>query len=107
MSKPNPRKSKCWTCKHGLCFSEEEGHRITSLPMEGPQIESDYGSEFSLDQEELDSVSRGFEQTVKQEHARAVCYWRPQGHDQGYPVLVNEVQECNRYEKDTTRRTNE
>ena len=107
MSKLNPRKNKCWDCKHGLCFSEEEVHRVTSTPItdQNPTV-TEFGSEFSLDNEE-DEEMGPLEQIVKQEHSRAICFWRPGGDGQGYPSMVSDVDKCNRYEKDTGRRINE
>lgn len=78
-------KSRCWDCKHGLCFLEKETEHILHSGMR--ELESDFDIFSSSDEEEL------VEHTIEHERVRAICFARE------HPIPVMMVKQCNHFEE--------
>lgn len=87
------RTSKCWTCKHGLCISENE---TSKLYHGGSQEQSDI-FDISSEYEESEEV-KIVEHTVEETKVKAICYWRPPTIKNSPPILVAYIKQCNRHE---------
>jgi hypothetical protein len=85
--------SLCWNCKHGICIKETEQELM--MPMEAPS------------QHEVKEIWQTTEEkpggmmpiAIEQDRIKAICFWRPSHIKDAPPILVANVKQCNRFEK--------
>ena len=96
VDKLDPKNSKCWTCKHGICIRQTEHEIIRNKP----RIVQEEIPEYFDQPEELELQE--VEHNLAKEGVYALCYWRPDGIDPKVvtSIEVQFVSECNRYEHD-------
>lgn len=87
------KNSLCWTCKHGMCVKE------TSKELMLPMIESQGKAEVKEVWQEPEAEPEIMPIDVERDSIKAICFWRPASVPDAPPILVAEVKECNRYEK--------
>lgn len=88
MSQLDPKNSKCWTCKYGLCFSQRE------QPTYLEEKEPDSFAEIVSEDEAADRMREG----LTQEKVYGLCVW---GTIMGLvkdPLEVAFVEKCSGYE---------
>ena len=87
----DPRQSKCWTCKHGLCMRGSERHIFE------PEIDHDEDEEPNIPFMNVEK-ERLHEQIVSVSQTVGLCYWG--NHGKSLPLRVGFVEDCNRFETD-------
>lgn len=89
------KQSLCWTCKHGVCVKE------TSKELMMPMMEADAPTEVKeiWQESEEQKMPQLMPVDIERESIKAICFWRPQHIQDAPPILVANVKECNRYEK--------
>lgn len=105
----NAARSKCWTCKFGLCVQETELEKIIHDNMnflDGPppsrQESNPFEEDMSFQDQESDDEhgEEGLiEHTIEHSRVKAICYWRPEGIQDSPPIGVAKIDKCSRYEK--------
>lgn len=82
------KKSKCWTCQHGICVKESQVEKFLQ-PKDGHEQQFlDMDGNMEQQQDIID---------ITHTMVRAVCFWRPSGVENSPPMLFSEVEECSRY----------
>lgn len=88
----NEKKSLCFTCKFGLCVKQKDiSHLIPNIT-----ADEDEPAEPWEDKGEQGG------HTIKHDGTFAVCFWPVQILKQEIPVQVGLVEECNRYQEETS-----
>jgi len=91
------KKPLCWTCKFGLCVRQTDKATIF-LP-----DESEDKKEWEEDTDEA-VVPEVKPTEIKNDGYTVICFWNPTKSKSMEPVQFAEVTECNRYEKDSTKK---
>jgi hypothetical protein len=100
--KPTTAKtSLCFHCKHGICVKETEVEKLYQPQKPVQEPDGDIFGQFKEQSEDEESL---IEHTIENDRVKAVCYWRPAGIESP-PILMNQVSECNRFEKCDTKNT--
>jgi hypothetical protein len=86
------KKPLCFTCRHGLCVRQLEKATIVVPPDES-------------DKEGWEDKSTDPKHTeFKHDGYQAFCFWILTKNTNSDPIQVAEITECNRYEKDSTKK---
>lgn len=94
MSEYDVTKSKCWTCKFGVCVQENDKETFVHP---GVMEENDHNI-FGEDDEEHHHPKME-QHTVEKQSVKTVCFWRPEDITDSPPLLMAFVKQCNRYQK--------
>lgn len=98
MEELDPKASKCWTCRWGLCVSETEHQSLFA-----PSTEEEPKNVFELEQEEMPGQQQLSETVLGNSKIKSVCFWRPSSSVLGpastvFPFdTMGIVHSCNRY----------
>jgi hypothetical protein len=98
MIQQDPKKSKCWTCKHGHCVSQTHREVLYAEMAQGPDEQEDE-DDFSLDLPDfsepgkVEDPHQGHVHEIEKHGVMGFCYYM-----QATPIAVQIVHECNRYD---------
>lgn len=99
MEELDPKTSKCWTCRWGLCVKETEHQSLFAPSTEEPRnIFAD-----SEDEDHENPSPQDLSETILgNSKIKSVCFWKPAG-VASTPIFpfdaMGIVHDCNRYEK--------
>lgn len=100
MEKFDPTKSKCFTCKFGLCMLQENtAYMEANFPLPGAESEADPEIPIGWEDEVQHEQSAGPKKIVETRIC-SLCYWAPPGFKMDSPIInIATIKECSRYEK--------
>lgn len=99
-------KSLCYTCKHGLCFKQNESATIQHMGMPpgmgGPPQSEDELSPFEMFEQQNEASQQGpMSHEIEMQRVISQCYYQVEGFESDTPFIhLGIVNDCNRHEED-------
>lgn len=102
MNQQDPKASKCWTCKHGLCLFQTQREVLFAEMADGPEPTEENEDDYDLGltgfgEPDIVDPHQGHVHQIEKQGVVGLCYWKDT------PLGVQIVHECNRYEKNDAK----
>lgn len=90
------KRSLCWNCKHGICVKETTQEIVLPPMMDGRhehEVREEWQEQSTEQSADMTPIA------IEQDRVKAICFWRPAHIKDAPPILVANIQQCNRFEK--------
>lgn len=100
--KLDPKESKCWDCKYGLCMLQENTSFLeANFPMGPPNpMGGMFDQQPEISWEDNEESEDEEPKKIVEHRVCTLCYWAPAGMKLESPIVTGAiVRSCSRYEK--------